>query len=89
LEHHNHDFVHVKLAEVYTSSRKYSEALSYFHTALRYVYPQSRTCPDNLLASLSPNCTAALQGLDRLEKLMRGVDPDLEEDADDGEGEVA
>ncbi|CAN0013123.1 unnamed protein product [Choristocarpus tenellus] len=37
--------------------------------------------------SLNPSCTVATQGLERLEKLMRGVDPD----ADDGqeEGEVA
>ena len=38
--------------------------------------------------SLNPTCAKAARGLERLEKLMRGVDPDEDEAsvADDGEG---
>ena len=40
--------------------KQFAEALKYFHQALR----------------LNPRSTEALQGLNRLEKLMRGEDPD-------------
>lgn len=74
LEHHNKDFVHIKLAEVYSASQQYSEALAYYHTAL----------------SLSPGNSIALAGLERLEKLMRGIDPgeDDEGEGDDGDGDL-
>ena len=67
LQNHNHDFLHTKLADVYTLHEQFAEALTCYHTAI----------------SLNPASTAAAQGLERLEKLMRGVDPDLaEEEAD-------
>jgi anaphase-promoting complex subunit 7 len=68
LEHHNLDTLHTKLAHVYTLNEQYSEALSCFHMAI----------------SLNPNSTAANAGLERLEKLMRGIDPD----AEDSDGEL-
>jgi len=40
--------------------KQFAEALPCYHKAL----------------SLNPNCIKALKGLDRLEKLMRGEDPD-------------
>ena len=49
-----------KLACVYSMDKQFAEALKYFHQALR----------------LNPTSSEALQGLDRLEKLMRGEDPD-------------
>lgn len=59
-ERYPRDEVFTKLAYVYSMDKQYAEALKYFHQALR----------------LSPGSTEALQGLDRLEKLMRGEDPD-------------
>ncbi|CAM9877479.1 unnamed protein product [Ascophyllum nodosum] len=64
---HTRDTLHTKLAEVYTLNRQFDEALESFHFAI----------------SLNPSCTNATQGLERLEKLMRGVDPDDEDE--DGE----
>ncbi|KAH7488240.1 hypothetical protein PRIC1_007641 [Phytophthora ramorum] len=52
--------VFTKLAYVYSMDKQFAEALKYFHQALQ----------------LNPRWTDALQGLDRLEKLMRGEDPD-------------
>ncbi|OWZ24357.1 Anaphase-promoting complex subunit 7 [Phytophthora megakarya] len=52
--------VFTKLAHVYSMDKQYAEALKYFHQALR----------------LNPGSTEAMHGLDRLEKLMRGEDPD-------------
>ncbi|CAI5737426.1 unnamed protein product [Hyaloperonospora brassicae] len=54
------DDVFAKLAYVYSMDKQFAEALKYFHQALR----------------LNPTSSEALQGLDRLEKLMRGEDPD-------------
>ncbi|ETK74946.1 hypothetical protein L915_18353 [Phytophthora nicotianae] len=59
-ERHPREEVFTKLAYVYSMDKQYAEALKYFHQALR----------------LNPGSTEALQGLDRLEKLMRGEDPD-------------
>ncbi|KAG7385987.1 Anaphase promoting complex subunit 7 [Phytophthora pseudosyringae] len=59
-ERHPREEVFSKLAFVYSMDKQYAEALKYFHQALR----------------LNPGSTEALQGLDRLEKLMRGEDPD-------------
>ena len=64
----NHDFLHTKLADVYVLNEQYSDALAYYHAAI----------------SLNPNNAANAQaGLDRLEKLMHGVDPDLDDDDTD------
>ncbi|KAL3674258.1 hypothetical protein V7S43_000214 [Phytophthora oleae] len=59
-ERHPREEVFTKLAYVYSMDKQFAEALKYFHQALR----------------LNPGATEALQGLDRLEKLMRGEDPD-------------
>ncbi|KAE9250240.1 hypothetical protein PF004_g3020 [Phytophthora fragariae] len=59
-ERHPREEVFTKLAAVYSMDKQYAEALKYFHQALR----------------LNPGSTEALRGLDRLEKLMRGEDPD-------------
>ncbi|CAM9332755.1 unnamed protein product [Pylaiella littoralis] len=67
--HHTRDTLHTKLAEVYTLNQQFDDALESFHFAI----------------SLNPNCDKASQGLERLEKLMRGVDPD-EDDAEAGDG---
>lgn len=39
------------------------------------------------LSSLNPNCEAAKAGLERLEKIMKGIDPDEGEGEIEGEGE--
>ena len=64
----NDETVHTKLAAVCAMGPKhqYQEALSHYHPAL----------------SLAPGCEAAKVGLERLEKLMRGLDPDAEEEDD-------
>ncbi|OQR94813.1 anaphase-promoting complex subunit 7 [Thraustotheca clavata] len=54
------DVLYVKLGDVYTLNREYGNALPYYHRAL----------------SINPTLTKALQGLERVEKLMRGEDPD-------------
>jgi len=59
-ERHPREEVFTKLAFVCSMDKQYAEALKYFHQALRLI----------------PGSTEALQGLDRLEKLMRGEDPD-------------
>ena len=64
IEQSSHDFLHTKLGEVFTLKEDYSNALACFHTAI----------------SINPSSTGAASGLERLEKLMRGVDPDEEED---------
>ena len=69
LRQHNQDFLHTKLADVLSLDGKYSEALASYHTAM----------------ALNPNNEDAKVGLEKLEKRMRGVDPDLE----DEEGEDA
>eukprot|EP00904_Undaria_pinnatifida_P001371 jgi/Undpi1/11234/HiC_scaffold_30.g13532.m1 len=61
--HHTRDALHTKLAEVYTLNRQFDDALESFHFAI----------------SLNPTCAKAARGLERLEKLMRGVDPDVDE----------
>lgn len=72
LEHAgHHDFLWAKLGECHTLAGDYSAAMEAFHAAI----------------SANPSSGAAAEGLERLEKLMRGMDPDLgerEEDDDDG-----
>ena len=40
-----------------------------------------------MIFSLNPSCAKAARGLERLEKLMRGVDPDEDEVSVAGDGE--
>lgn len=54
------------MAEIYTHSERYTEALECYHVAI----------------SMNPQNGLAMQGLERLEKIMRGVDPDEEMDED-------
>ncbi|XP_057429582.1 anaphase-promoting complex subunit 7 [Lotus japonicus] len=64
------DSLHVKLAQVFAATNMLQEALSHYQAALR----------------LNPHNEAAKRGLERLEKQMKGVDPDApEEDEDDVE----
>uniref|UniRef100_A0A803N9L7 Anaphase-promoting complex subunit 7 n=1 Tax=Chenopodium quinoa TaxID=63459 RepID=A0A803N9L7_CHEQI len=54
------DSLHVKLAQVFAATNMLQEALSHYQAALR----------------INSQSEAAKKGLDRLEKLMKGVDPD-------------
>ncbi|XP_024528847.1 anaphase-promoting complex subunit 7 [Selaginella moellendorffii] len=70
------DALHTKLAQILALTNKLGESLSHYQAAL----------------SINPQNEAARKGLERLEKQMKGVDPDaLEEDeeneAEDGEGD--
>jgi anaphase-promoting complex subunit 7 len=64
------DVIFSKLGEIHTLSEHYTEALECYHVAI----------------SMNPQNGLAMQGLERLEKIMRGVDPDEEMD-EDGEEE--
>eukprot|EP00590_Aulacoseira_subarctica_P001792 CAMPEP_0172428916 /NCGR_PEP_ID=MMETSP1064-20121228/48284_1 /TAXON_ID=202472 /ORGANISM="Aulacoseira subarctica , Strain CCAP 1002/5" /LENGTH=467 /DNA_ID=CAMNT_0013173971 /DNA_START=82 /DNA_END=1485 /DNA_ORIENTATION=- len=61
------DMVHAKLADIFTAAENYTDALKHCHVAL----------------SMNPGNMVARRGLDRLEKLMRGVDPDVSGGAND------
>lgn len=52
--------VYTKLGDVYALDKQFSEAMTQYHRSL----------------SLNPASVEAVRGLDRLEKLMRGEDPD-------------
>lgn len=70
------DSLHVKLAQVFAATNMLQEALSHYQAALR----------------INPQNEAAKKGLDRLEKQMKGVDPDApeedeENEVDDADGE--
>ncbi|KAL6517135.1 Anaphase-promoting complex subunit 7 [Orobanche hederae] len=66
------DSLHVKLAQVFAATNMLQDALSHYHAALR----------------INPQNEAAKKGLDRLEKQMKGIDPDVpEEDEEDNEVE--
>lgn len=59
-EQYGREEVFTKLGDVYTLDKQFSEAMTQYHRSL----------------SLNPASSEALRGLDRLEKLMRGEDPD-------------
>lgn len=63
------DSLHVKLAQVFAATNMLQEALSHYQAALR----------------INPQSEAARKGLDRLEKQMKGVDPDAPEEDEDNE----
>ncbi|KAL8524971.1 hypothetical protein ACS0TY_014558 [Phlomoides rotata] len=63
------DSLHVKLAQVFAATNMLQDALSHYHAALR----------------INPQNEAARKGLERLEKLMKGVDPDAPEEDEDNE----
>ncbi|KAL1288858.1 hypothetical protein HN51_057317 [Arachis hypogaea] len=67
------DSLHVKLAQVFAATNMLQEALSHYQAALR----------------LNPQNEAAKRGLERLEKQMKGVDPDAPEDDEDNDVEDA
>lgn len=67
LSKHNMDSLHTKLGEVLSLAKSFDEALGYFHTAL----------------AINPKSEDAKIGLERLEKLMRGIDPDHELQGDE------
>lgn len=61
------DSLHVKLAQVFAATNMLQDALSHYQAALR----------------INPQNEAAKKGLERLEKQMKGVDPDAPEDEDE------
>lgn len=64
------DGLHTKLAQILAATSKVGESLSHYQIAL----------------SINPHNEVAKKGLDRLEKQMKGVDPDaLEEEENEGE----
>ncbi|KAL6185943.1 hypothetical protein ACLB2K_042065 [Fragaria x ananassa] len=70
------DSLHVKLAQVFSATNMLQDALSHFQAALR----------------INVQNEAAKKGLERLEKQMKGVDPDAPEedednDVDDADGD--
>mmetsp|Transcript_13774 Transcript_13774/g.24481 ORF Transcript_13774/g.24481 Transcript_13774/m.24481 type:complete len:584 (+) Transcript_13774:409-2160(+) len=66
LQHQSKDFLHSKLGELFTAAADYGSALTEFHNAL----------------SINPEFQLAKMGIERLEKLMRGIDPDADDDGD-------
>ncbi|KAJ4956773.1 hypothetical protein NE237_013556 [Protea cynaroides] len=70
------DSLHIKLAQVFAATNMLQEALSHYEAALR----------------INPHNEGAKKGLERLEKQMKGVDPDApeedeENEVDDADGE--
>ncbi|KAM7485116.1 hypothetical protein LguiA_001125 [Lonicera macranthoides] len=65
------DSLHVKLAQVFAATNMLQESLSHYQAALR----------------INSHNEAAKKGLERLEKLMKGVDPDAPEDDDENDVE--
>uniref|UniRef100_A0A7N0TKA7 Anaphase-promoting complex subunit 7 n=2 Tax=Kalanchoe fedtschenkoi TaxID=63787 RepID=A0A7N0TKA7_KALFE len=63
------DSLHVKLAQVYATKNMLQAALSHYQSALR----------------LNPQNEAAKKGLERLEKQMKGLDPDAPEDDEEND----
>lgn len=67
------DSLHIKLAQVFAATNMLSEALSHYQSALR----------------LNPQNEAAKKGLERVEKQMKGMDPDAPEEDEENEVEDA
>ncbi|PON88273.1 N-terminal acetyltransferase A, auxiliary subunit [Trema orientale] len=67
------DSLHVKLAQVFAATNMLQEALSHYQAALR----------------INPQNEAAKKGLERLEKQMKGVDPDAPEEDEENDVEDA
>ncbi|KAG6536248.1 anaphase-promoting complex subunit 7-like [Zingiber officinale] len=67
------DSLHIKLAQVFAATNMLSEALTHYQAALR----------------INPQNEAAKKGLERLEKQMKGMDPDAPDEEDDNEAEDA
>jgi anaphase-promoting complex subunit 7 len=65
------DSLHIKLAQVFAATNMLSDALSHYQSALR----------------INPQNEAAKKGLERLEKQMKGVDPDAPEEDEDNEAD--
>nr|POE64304.1 anaphase-promoting complex subunit 7 [Quercus suber] len=63
------DSLHVKLAQVFAATNMLQDALSHYQSALR----------------INPQNEAAKKGLERLEKQMKGVDPDAPEEDEENE----
>ncbi|PKI41812.1 hypothetical protein CRG98_037812 [Punica granatum] len=67
------DSLHVKLAQVFAATNMLQESFSHYQAALR----------------INSQNEAAKKGLDRLEKQMKGVDPDAPEEDEENEVEEA
>ncbi|XP_073026514.1 anaphase-promoting complex subunit 7-like isoform X4 [Primulina eburnea] len=67
------DSLHAKLAQVFAATSMLQEALSHYQAALR----------------INPLSDDARKGLERLEKQMKGVDPDAPEEDEDNEADDA
>ncbi|KAI0512306.1 hypothetical protein KFK09_012945 [Dendrobium nobile] len=67
------DSLHTKLAQVFAATNMLSEALSHYQAALR----------------INPHNSAAKKGLERLEKQMKGIDPDAPDEDEENEVEDA
>ncbi|XVF66268.1 hypothetical protein PTKIN_Ptkin10aG0021300 [Pterospermum kingtungense] len=67
------DSLHVKLAQVFAATNMLQDSLSHYQSALR----------------INPQNEAAKKGLERLEKQMKGVDPDAPEEEEENEVEDA
>ncbi|KAJ7560047.1 hypothetical protein O6H91_04G111700 [Diphasiastrum complanatum] len=65
------DAMHTKLAQILAATNKLGESFSHYQAAL----------------SINPQNEAAKKGLERLEKQMKGVDPDALEQEEENEGE--
>lgn len=86
-------FVNYKLAVTYMDAGQYDDALSHFHRTLGCVFGcvcavlcsrLTRRLPPTLFCndySANPDFAAAQEGLERLEKLTRGEDPDADDAA--------
>lgn len=67
------DSLHVKLAQVFAATNMLQDALSHYQAALR----------------INPQNEAAKKGLERLEKQLKGVDPDAPEEDEENDVEDA
>ena len=67
LESNVNDDLHTRLAGIFVEGQKYGQAVEHYHIAL----------------SLNEANEEAATGLERLEKIMKGIDPDLLPDDED------